>query len=297
MRDATCWQATRGSELGARPRRVVEPDRSSDRALGTDRGDRRRQRSRPPLTRLTDRASHVTLIDIDRRARRHARRRLSPVLRRTVSIVEHDVTAGAADAIIRATVRGQVPDPVLVPEAPLPGAPYDLVIGDLLYSQLLYPAMIDLGISDPLRRAVLDRYGPVLVRGMVARLHASAPYGRVAHLHDPLGCWPGHPQPVALPEIVDTAQRDVGQALRLIARGCGPRDADPARRCTTSPSPSGRPLYGAGRSPRTPTTSSARQSPEPRCCNQRMNFRARLAQWPSATARCAPGGGDLGETE
>ena len=180
-----------------------------------------------PLTRLTDRASHVTLIDIDRRAPRHARRRLSPVLRRKVSIVGHDVTAGAADALIRATVRGQVPDPVLVPEAPLPGAPYDLVIGDLLYSQLLYPAMIDLGVSDPRRRAVLDRYGPVLVRGVVARLHASAPYGRVAHLHDPLGWWPGHPQPVAQPEILDTAQRDVGQAIRLIARGCGPRDADP----------------------------------------------------------------------
>ena len=57
-----------------------------------------------PLARLTDRASHVALVDIDRRAPRHARRRLPPDLRRKVSVVEHDVTAGAADAIIRATV-------------------------------------------------------------------------------------------------------------------------------------------------------------------------------------------------
>ncbi|MGI8862847.1 MAG: hypothetical protein ACR2JH_00365 [Solirubrobacteraceae bacterium] len=64
-----------------------------------------------------------------------------------MSIVEHDVTTGAAHAIIHAAARGQVPEPVLVTEAPLPGAPYDLVIGDPLYSQLLYPAMMDLGIQ------------------------------------------------------------------------------------------------------------------------------------------------------
>ena len=180
-----------------------------------------------PLARLAARAAQVTLIDIDRRAPRRARRRLASTLRRRVSIVEHDVTAGAADAVIRAAVGGQVADPVLMTEAPLPGAPYDLVIGDLLYSQLLYPALLDLGVPDPFRRSVLDRCGPVLVRGVVARLHASAPYGRVAHLHDPLGWWPGHEQPGALSEILGAAHRDVGRALGLIARGRGPRDADP----------------------------------------------------------------------
>lgn len=119
----------------------------------------------------------MTLIDIDHRAPRRARRRLPPALRRTVGVVGHDVTGGAADAVLRAAACGQIPDPVLVPEAPLPGAPYNLVIGDLLYSQLLYPAMLDLGVPDPRRRSVLDRYGPALVRGVVARLHASAPYG------------------------------------------------------------------------------------------------------------------------
>ena len=180
-----------------------------------------------PLSRLAARAAQVTLIDIDRTAPRRARRRLPAMLRGKVCVVEHDVTAGAADRIVRATACGQVPDPVLIPEAPLPDAPYDLVVGDLLYSQLLYPAMLDLGIPDARRRSVLERFGPVVVRGVVARLHASAPDGRVVHLHDPLGWWPGHAQPTALAEILNTAQRDIEHARTLVARGHGPCDADP----------------------------------------------------------------------
>jgi hypothetical protein len=180
-----------------------------------------------PLSRLAARAGQVTLIDIDRAAPRRARRRLPTGLRRKVCVLEHDVTAGAAGRIIRGTARGQLPDPVLIPEAQLPHAPYDLVVGDLLYSQLLYPAMLDLGICDARRRTVLDRVGPTVVRGVVARLHASAPHGRVVHLHDPLGWWPGHAQPVALAEILDAARCDVAQAMTLVARGHGPADADP----------------------------------------------------------------------
>ena len=180
-----------------------------------------------PLTRLAARAAEVTLIDIDPHASRRARRRLPARLRHRVRVVDHDVTAGAADRIIRTTARGQVPDPVFIPAAPLPGAPYDLVVGDLLYTQLLYPAMLDLGIPAPRRRWVLSRLGPSVIRGVVARLHASAPRGRVAHLHDPLGWWPGHPQPVALSEITAAAQDDIEHGLALIAHGCGPGDADP----------------------------------------------------------------------
>ena len=180
-----------------------------------------------PLTRLSAHAAQVTLIDIDRAALRRARRGLPVALRRKVCVVEHDVTVGAADRILRATARGRVPDPALIPEAPLPHAPYDLVIGDLLYSQLLYPAMLDLGVPDVRRRMVLDRISPIVVRGVVARLHASAPYGRVVHLHDPLGWWPGHAQPIALAEVLDAARRDADHARLLVARGHGPRDADP----------------------------------------------------------------------
>jgi hypothetical protein len=180
-----------------------------------------------PLRRLVARAAQVTLVDIDRRAPVCARRRLARALRRKVRVVQHDVTTGAADRLISAVVRERVPDPVLISEAPLPGAPYDVVIGDLFYSQLLFPAMLDLGVPERRRRAVLDRFGSVVVRGVVARLHASAPYGHVIHIHDPLGWWPGHPQPVTPAEILDTAQRDIGQAMTLVAHGRGPHDADP----------------------------------------------------------------------
>jgi hypothetical protein len=180
-----------------------------------------------PLGRLAAQGAEVTLIDIDRVALRRAGRRLSTPLRRKTHVVEHDVTAGAADQVIRDVVRGRVPEAVVVPEAPLPGAPYDLVIGDLFYSQLLYPAMLDLAVPDRRRRSVCDRYGPVLTRAVVARMHASAPSGRVVHLHDPLGWWPGHAQPIALANILETAEQDSGRAMRLIAQGGGPRDTDP----------------------------------------------------------------------
>ena len=180
-----------------------------------------------PLTRVAAQAAQVTLLDIDRHAPRRARRRLPAALWRKVHVVQHDVTTGAADQLIDAVARGQVPEPMLISEAPLPGAPYDLVIADLLYSQLLYPALLDLNVPDRRRRSVLDRFGPPMVRGVVARLHASTPNRCVVHIHDPLGWWPGHPQPVALSEILDTARRDIDQAMTLVARGRGPRDADP----------------------------------------------------------------------
>jgi hypothetical protein len=180
-----------------------------------------------PLRRVAARAAQLTLADIDRQAARRARRRLPPALRLRVRVVQHDVTTGAADRLIDAVVHEQVPDPVLMSEAPLPGAPYGLLIGDLLYSQLLYPALLDLGVPEQRQRSILERFGPTVIRGVVARLHASAPHGRVVHIHDPLGWWPGHPQPVALSEILDTARHDIDQALALVVRGRGPRDADP----------------------------------------------------------------------
>ena len=141
--------------------------------------------------------------------------------------MQHDVTTGAADRLVSAVVRGRVPDPVIISEAPLPGAPYDLVIGDLLYTQLVYPALLDLDVPERRRQLVLDRFGPVVVRGVVARLHASVPYGRAVHIHDPLGWWAGHPQPVTPSEILETAQHDISRAIALIAQGSGPHDADP----------------------------------------------------------------------
>ncbi len=158
---------------------------------------------------------------------RGARRREPRALRSAVTVIEHDVTAGAADAIARAAARGRVPDRPLVPGAPLPGAPYDLVIGDLFYSQLLYPPLVDLDVPAARRHAFLERYGDRLTRAVVARLHASAPYRPVVHLHDPLAWWPGHRQSVSLHAILALAQRDLAGALRLAATGEGPRECDP----------------------------------------------------------------------
>jgi len=180
-----------------------------------------------PLARIAERACDVVLIDLDLPAVRAARRRQPRHLRRRIELVEHDVTTGAADHVAAAAAHGRVLQPPRVSEVPLPGAPYDLVVGDLFYSQLLHPALLDLAVPGDRRRAAETRHTPMLVRGAVARLHASAPQGRVVHLHDPLTWTPSRRQPVALTDILKTAGRDVDAALRLIARGHGPRESDP----------------------------------------------------------------------
>jgi hypothetical protein len=219
-----------------------------------------------PLRRIARRAGSVTLIDLDPLATRGARRRLGRAERAKVHVIGHDVTEGAADAIVLAALRGEGPErdseirsaPTLEASAhgvttgpgssvltaspaadlphltanpdaerrPLPGAPYDLVIGDLFYSQLLYPALVDLGVDPDRRAETLRRHAPSLTRAAVARLHASAP--RVAHIHDPIAWWDGHEQPVALAEILATASAEgPDAALDLTAHGIGPRESDP----------------------------------------------------------------------
>jgi hypothetical protein len=180
-----------------------------------------------PIERIAAAAGEVALIDLDGSAIRTARRGQARRLRRRIDVVEHDVTCGAADAIAAAAANAAVPDAPTIVERPLPGAPYDLVIGDLLYSQLLYPALVDLEVPDGRAAAFLDRYGPMLTRSVVSRLHVSAREGRVLHIHDPLAWWPGHPQPVSLELILAIAAHDPAAALSLAARGRGPHHSDP----------------------------------------------------------------------
>jgi hypothetical protein len=179
-----------------------------------------------PLRRIAGRAGSVTLIDLDPVAARSARRRLPWRLRRRVEVLGHDVTGGAADRIVLAAARGGAVGEVSAPDGPLPGAPYDLAIGDLLYSQLLYPALVDLGVEEERRAATLRAYAPSLVLATVARLHASAPI--VVHVDDPLARWEGHEQPADLGEILRLAEADdIDDALGLVARGIGPIESDP----------------------------------------------------------------------
>jgi hypothetical protein len=195
-----------------------------------------------PLRRIAGRAGAVTLIDIDPEAARGARRHLARTGRREVEAIGHDVTAGAADAIVLAALgdasASEAADPATrhrttsaggqVPGTsdPLPGGPYDLVVGDLLYSQLLYPALLDLGVEAQVRDAVLGRHAPSLTEAVVRRLHASAPL--VVHIHDPLAWWDGHEQPPALGEILAAAESEgPDAALDLAARGHGPHWSDP----------------------------------------------------------------------
>ena len=180
-----------------------------------------------PLRRLAERAARVDLIDLDARAARGARGRLPAGLRERVAVVRQDVTAGIADELARVAARGDLPAPREAPLEPVGAGGYDVVIGDLLYSQLLYPALRDSPLQPERVGVVLARIDRPLVTSVVRRLHASAPGGVVVHLHDPLGWWAGHPQRVTLEEILEAAETDTGAALALVARGHGPTACDP----------------------------------------------------------------------
>jgi len=208
-----------------------------------------------PLRRIARRAETVTLIDLDPLAARRARQRLGRGERAKVDVIGHDVTEGNADAIVFAALTADDATEAAAPSVdctagdvergaaeaadlphlaaesggegrPLPGAPYDLIVGDLFYSQLLYPALVDLGVDPDRRSEALVRHAPPLTRAVVARLHTSAPH--VVHVHDPIAWWDGHEQPVALEEVL-AAATSVGPeaALALAARGVGPYESDP----------------------------------------------------------------------
>jgi hypothetical protein len=181
-----------------------------------------------PLRRLAERSLHVDLIDLDARAARGARARLPGDLRRRVGVLREDVTAGAADQLVAEAARGDLPAAREVPPTPLGTGSYDLVVGDLLYSQLLYPALRDTALPRERIGVVLERTDRALAASVVRRLHASAAGGgAVVHVHDPLGWWDDHVQPVTLDEILEAAAVDGERALELVARGHGPSACDP----------------------------------------------------------------------
>ncbi len=180
-----------------------------------------------PLHRLACRARRVDLVDVDDRALRRGRRRVT-ARRGRVTIDVLDVTFGAADAAIDHAC-GLASDRQASTPGALSGAPYDVVIGDLFYTQLLYPALVDAGLSDPAIDAALRRDGQVVTDAVVSSLHASAPNGAVVHLHDLIGWWAGHEQPFLPEEIVDLARGNVDSALVLAEQGHRPLGCDVRR--------------------------------------------------------------------
>lgn len=180
-----------------------------------------------PLRRIVERGCEVALIDLDPASSLRARRRLRRSHRSQVEVIEHDVTEGAADLIVLAAVKGVRPRVSRASESPLPGGPFELVIGDLFYSQLLYPALLDLEVDEERREAYISHYAPDLVGSVVARLHASSPGGHALHIHDPLGWWEGHSQPISLEEVLRLASVDAEAATALASLGEGPSESDP----------------------------------------------------------------------
>ena len=183
-----------------------------------------------PLARLARRAGALDLLDLDPVALRATRRRaaaMSFTRPGAVRAITEDVTGGAADAVVAAAPAPPPARSAEVPATPIGDGPYDVVVCDLLLSQLLYPALRGRGLSGGLTDAVLLRDGQRLTDAVVARLHAAAPGGTVVILHDLLGWWDGHPQPFALETILRLARDDPAAALRRARTGSLPYGCDP----------------------------------------------------------------------
>ncbi len=180
-----------------------------------------------PLTRIAARAGRVDLLDVDPAACRASIRREPRSLRSRLRALEVDASGGHADRICAAVVAGRAAAIPVQDWNPLGDSPYDLVIGDLLYSQLLYPALRDADVTDERVAAALATYAAPLTGLVVSRLHASARSGLALHLHDPVAWWPGREQPFALDDVLRAAGRSAEEALAVVATGSGPAGSDP----------------------------------------------------------------------
>ena len=191
-----------------------------------------------PLRWLAARAGRIDLFDLDVDALHTARRRLPWRLSRRVRLCALDITDGAADTIVRAARERETPVVRSPTTAPLSDAPYDLVVGDLFYSQLLAPALGDIGLDERASIDLLSRHGQPITDAAVTRMHASAPAGVVVHLHDSLAWWPGHEHSITVGQALERATRNPDPAHVLAGShgpiGCDPRPALPPERILRS---------------------------------------------------------------
>lgn len=220
-RRAVRWRPARTALWQLLDRHVQPRDRVA--VVGAGNGDT------VPLRQLSQRAGRLDLIDLDQAALTRARRRL--ITRRNVlNMIVEDVTFGRADAVTHATIHETPPPPTDWPRPDIAGT-YDVIITDLLLTQLLYPALSDADLPAAVIDQALQTHGQPLTDAVVAWLHASAPHGLVVHVHDLLGWWPGHPQPFTIDDIITLADRDPAAAIDLAHTGNVPYGCDPRQSC------------------------------------------------------------------
>lgn len=176
-----------------------------------------------PLTRIVERATTIDLIDLDRESMRRAIERLDPAAGARVTAIECDVMDGCAELILNAVRETQpLPEQLALPCGPIGSGDYDLVVGDMLYTQLLHPGLLALGVHGIRQHELMRTYDPQLTRALVRRIQASIrPGGRAVHVHD-LACWsmPNHDQPMSIEAAL--AEPDVAWLRLRRHDGCDP---------------------------------------------------------------------------
>lgn len=158
-----------------------------------------------PLVRMVERAATVDLVDFDTSSTDRALARVPEAMRDRITVLEHDVTGGSADIVLRAVRDDEpLPEALPLPYDALGSGEYDLVVGDMLYTQLLHAGLIALEVFGERQHELMRRYDPPLVNALVHRIQASlAPGGHAIHVHD-VACWAsGHDQPFTIDEVLE----------------------------------------------------------------------------------------------
>lgn len=169
-----------------------------------------------PLVRILGRAALVDLVDFDLGSMQRALARAPAHGCERLRAVEHDVTGGSADLVLAALRDGtSLPEALPLPHGALGDGSYDLVVGDVLYTQLLHAGLISLGVVGERQHEVMRRYDPHLVTALVSRIQASlAPGGHAVHVHD-VACWSeSHTQPIELEEALADPVRNWSRLQR-----------------------------------------------------------------------------------